>query len=232
MSPLPSKMDSATVEKCLNFCNGLVKSNKQFSFKLSMGKEVSLNFENKEPVNSSWNKKKKSPSQLRRENKRRMERKQAEDTEIVTEEANIHFFNEVSEEEETGGFKCRECAQTFKSEKGLKIHFGKTHKSEVLLPTPEKERCFSSLEEPSLTLTPPHGPRNDENKTVTKEESEQPIPLLKEAENLDLEVTCLKQISEYKELVKYLARVRYIEFECECSACDPKHWERLKKKKT
>ena len=232
MSPLPSKMDSATVEKCLNFCHGLVKSNKQFSFRLSLGKEVSFNFENKELVNSSWNKKKKSPSQLRRESKRRIEREQAKVTETVTEEANIHHPDEVSQLEETVGFKCTECAQTFKSEKGLNIHFGKTHKSEVLLPTPEKERCFSSLEEPSLTLTPPHGPRTNENKTVTQKESEEPIPLLEEAEKLDLEVTCLKRIIEYKELVKYLAKVRYIEFECDCSSCNPKHWERLKKKKT
>ena len=112
--------------------------------------------------------------------------KQAEVIEIVTEEAYIDHLNEVSEVEETVGVKCTECAQTFKSEKGLNIHFGKTHKSEVLLPTPEKERCFSSLEEPSLTLTPTHGPRTYENKTVTQKESEEPIPLLEEAEKLDL----------------------------------------------
>ena len=98
-------MDSATVEKCLNFCHGLVNSNKQFSFKLSLGKEVSFNFTNKELVNSSCNKKKKSLSRLRRENKRRMKREQAKVTETVTEEANIHHPNEVSKLEETVGFK-------------------------------------------------------------------------------------------------------------------------------
>ena len=102
----------------------------------------------------------------------------------------------------------------------------------MLLPTPEKERCFSSLEEPSLTLTLPHGPRTNENKTVTQKESEEPIPLQEESEKLDLEVTCLKRIIEYKDLVKYLVKVRYIEFEYDCSSCNPKHLERLKKKKT
>ena len=47
MSPLLSKMDSATVEKCLDFCHGLVKSNKQFNVKLFLGKEEYFNFKNK-----------------------------------------------------------------------------------------------------------------------------------------------------------------------------------------
>ena len=69
-------MNSAIVDKCLNFCNGLVKSNKQVSFNLSLGKDINFNFQYKEPANGSWTRKKKSPSQMRREAKRKSERDQ------------------------------------------------------------------------------------------------------------------------------------------------------------
>ena len=71
-------MNSAIVDKCLDFCNGLVKSNKQFSFNLSLGKDINFKFQQKEPANGSWTRKKKSPSQLRREAKRKNERDKAE----------------------------------------------------------------------------------------------------------------------------------------------------------
>ena len=50
-------------------------------------------------------------------------------------------------------FKCNHCDVTFKSEKGLNIHIGKSHKLIIQI-TPEKERSASLLEEPLLTLTP------------------------------------------------------------------------------
>ena len=50
-------------------------------------------------------------------------------------------------------FKCIDCGQAFKTEKGLNIHIGRLHKD--LNPnTPEKERIYSNVEEPSLALTP------------------------------------------------------------------------------
>ena len=62
--------------KCLAFCQALVSSNQKFTFTLSIGKET-FNFDNKELVASSCvhKKKKKSPSQIRREEKRREARK-------------------------------------------------------------------------------------------------------------------------------------------------------------
>ena len=62
-------MDVLVMEKCLDFCQGLVQSNHKFSFNFSCGKDT-FNFDNKELAHSSW-KKKKSPSQLRREKMRR-----------------------------------------------------------------------------------------------------------------------------------------------------------------
>ena len=49
-----------------------------FAFSLSFGKDISFNFQNKEPVKSSCYRKNKYPSQLRREAKRKGEREQAE----------------------------------------------------------------------------------------------------------------------------------------------------------
>ena len=59
---------------CLVFCQALAKSNQKFSLNLNIGKD-NFSFTNKELATSSWQmKKKKSPSQLRREAKRREER--------------------------------------------------------------------------------------------------------------------------------------------------------------
>ena len=66
----------ATVDKCLAFCQALVSSNQKFTFTLSIGKET-FKFNNQELVASSCvkSKKKKSPCQLRREDRRREARK-------------------------------------------------------------------------------------------------------------------------------------------------------------
>ena len=53
---------------------------------------------------------------------------QTEETAKVTENANVHEPNKVSELEEAENVKCKQCELTFKSEKGLRIYMGKTHK--------------------------------------------------------------------------------------------------------
>ena len=123
------------MEKCLAFCQDLVISNHKFSFNFN---------ENKEQVNSSW-KKKKSPSQVRREAKRRETRKT---TQEATEKVSAKSLSDNLD------YKCPQCEISFKTEKGLNIHIGKAHKKEEL-PTPEKERGASAHEDLSLTLTPP-----------------------------------------------------------------------------
>ena len=131
------------LEKCLAFFQGLVETNTKFSFNLSLGKDV-FDFNNKELDNSSWKKKKKSPSQIRREKRRKDDReKTKEDTEEVSEKSDS---NKPS-------FKCDHCDANFKSEKGWNIHVGKAHKTEASY-VPEKEREVSPQEELMLTLTP------------------------------------------------------------------------------
>ena len=129
-------------------------SGQKFSFTLSIGKD-NFSFTNKE-LGSSSCMKKKSPSQIRRELRRREERslkKAAEPTEKVA---------EASESEEscpkvnTVDFQCSQCVSSFNAEEDLNAHIGDLH---TTLPTPEKERAPDQIAD--LLLTPIHGQRKD-----------------------------------------------------------------------
>ena len=144
-------MDVVVVQKCLAFCQGLVESNTKFTFNLSLAQDAFI-FDNKELAKSSCEKKK-SPSQLRREKKRKEERKtKKEDTAKVSENL----------DPESPKFKCDHCEATFSSEKGLKIHVGKSHKTNSSS-TPEKERGSSPEKELLLNLTPARESREELN---------------------------------------------------------------------
>ena len=174
--------------------------------------------------------KKISPSQIRKETRSKIERMQTEETAQVTKNANVHEPNKVSELDKAENVKFKQCDLTFKSEKGLKTHMGKTHEKETLISTPEKERGSATFEEPSLTLTPVEGPRDKDFITVALESSEEALRILKQDEEQDLEVACLMQITEYKIMVKHLARYRFSENECFCKICDPRYWEKIRMK--
>ena len=155
-------MESGVAEKCLVFCQAPTSSNHKFSLSLSIGQD-NLNVCNKDLVTSSVLKKKKKPtSQIRREAKRKLERQQKEKSEItaeVSEDSSKSKCEEVSDNEEAKLFKCPECELSFKTEKGMKIHIGKSHKSDTLS-TPEKERNTSSMNM-SLALSPIEGSRDE-----------------------------------------------------------------------
>ena len=74
----------------------------------------------------------------------------------------------------------------------------------------------------SLTLTPPLEARKEQNESVSVKVSEEAIPLIKVAEKQDPEVSCIKDITDYQEMVNHLAWHYYNEFECKCLTCDPK----------
>ena len=133
------------VEKCLAFCQALVTANKTFSLHLSINKD-SFVFSNKELTKSSCMAKKKSPSQVRREMRRRNERESKKSE--VTVNVNEHFNPETP-----AVYSCNLCEVNFKTEKRLKIHIGKVHKEDVLESTLEKERD-KVQDESSLLLTP------------------------------------------------------------------------------
>ena len=63
-------MNPTVVDKCLAFCQTLASFKHKFTFNLSIGKDT-FNFDLKELSTSSYMVKKKTPSQLRREARRR-----------------------------------------------------------------------------------------------------------------------------------------------------------------
>ena len=146
----------ASVDKCLAFCQSLVMSGKKFSFTLSIGADTFC-FNNKE-LDSSSCVKKKSPSQIRRELKRKavrnMKKPEAESTEQVI-EADL-----VKEKDSRALNMCSQCDLSFKSEEELKAHIRDMHSAPVL-PSPEKEPSPDHIRD--LVLTPIHGQRNEED---------------------------------------------------------------------
>ena len=145
-------MDKDVVEKCLAFCQALSNSNQLFSFNLKIGSDT-FNFDLKELAKSSCVKKKKSPSQLRREKRRRDERKRAEEDTVEGSEKSVMVVKP----------KCDPCGKSFNSEEELNSHIESDHKA---LPTPEKERSIASCS--SLQLSPIHMQR-DEGKLSEQE---------------------------------------------------------------
>ena len=118
MTAMLGKEDkSALVSQCLDFCQTLAGKSLTFSFTLSLGDSFSFSLDTsgKEAVASKA--KKKTPSTLKRDARRRNEfvKKKLEDS--------------TGEKTLDGKvFKCDQCGNIFKSENGLKIHVGKCHK--------------------------------------------------------------------------------------------------------
>ena len=160
-------MESGVADKCLAFCQALTSSNHKFSLSLSIGKDH-FNFCNKDLLSSSLvKKKKKSPSQMRREAKRKHERLEKATSEVtakVSDESSMSKHEEVSDIEEAKHFKCTDCELFFKTEKGLNIYIGKSHKKETLS-TSEKERRTSSRNM-SLALSPIFGSREEQEQDI------------------------------------------------------------------
>ena len=136
-----------TIDKCLAFCQALVSSNQKFTFTLSIGKET-FKFDNKELVASSCGKnKKKSPSQVRREERRREARKLKTAEQVVEvlpsatpqQAAEKTAVNAVPQQESTTSqFKCEQCDFKSTSERGLKQHTRIKHReAEESTPSPQ-----------------------------------------------------------------------------------------------
>ena len=110
-----------SVDKCLAFCQSLVMSGHKFSFTLSIG-NGNFSFNNKELGSSSCTRKKKSPSQIRRELRRKTERslkKAAETTEKVVEARKSEEFGSLVN---PVNFHCSGCDLSFKTEEDLNAH--------------------------------------------------------------------------------------------------------------
>ena len=170
----------ATVDKCLAFCQALVSSNQKFTFTLSIGKET-FKFNNQELVASSCvkSKKKKSPCQLRREDRRREARKLKIAEQVVEvphsatpqQAAEKTAVTAVAKQESTTlAFKCELCDYKCTSESRLKQHtensikhralasqfVADNEKAEESTPSPPASR--SACPSPSRLSSPPPSP--------------------------------------------------------------------------
>ena len=136
--------DSSLATKCLAFCQALSSQGKAFQFSLNIGSTFSFTLDTrcKETLAT---KKKASPSTLRRNAKRREEflkrkhqpAQQQEKSETVKEKPR-----------QRAAFQCDQCDNHFKSESGLKIHIGKSHKAQQAA-----EILRGDLEEKALNIS-------------------------------------------------------------------------------
>ena len=137
--------DSSLATKCMAFCQALTNHGKAFQFSLNIGSTFSFTLDTrcKETLAT---KKKASPSTLRRNAKRRedfLKRKykpgDQQQEKIVTDK---------EQTSQNAAFQCDQCDNHFKTESGLKIHIGKSHK----LPPIEHVRDTSIAS--SLSVSP------------------------------------------------------------------------------
>jgi hypothetical protein len=139
--------DSVLVSQCLDFCQALAIMEQTISFSLTLGSTYSFNLDTRKkdtsPGEKVIQKKKQSPSTIRRNHRRKEEflKKKRETTSDM---------DSTSVLEDT--FQCEHCANSFKTENGLKIHIGKSHKALKLNLSLEKVR--DHLQDTSLTLSP------------------------------------------------------------------------------
>ena len=142
------------MDKCLAFCQALITSDQKFTLNLSIGNDK-LFFSNKE-LESSWKKKKKkSPSQLRREKNRKITRQNKAAEKVAGDGASETASRETEDNltaEKAGvpaAIACEECAYKATTEKGLKQHKRMKHgkPQQSTLSTPEVSRRPSRSED-------------------------------------------------------------------------------------
>ena len=154
--------DSTLATKCMDFCNALASQGLAFSFTLSVGPDFSFSLDARErkqaaKVLTAEVKKKLSPSQVRRNARRRQE--------FLKRKAETNGKEQVVEAKT---LKCDQCDKQFKSESGLKIHMGKSHKN--VNTTPERMR-----QQPASPATKPTSPLSDARREEVGEEKEEPV---------------------------------------------------------
>ena len=176
--------NAALLSQCLDFCQTLSTKSLTFSFALSLGNSFSFHLDTSGKgaiaFEAKKKKKKKTPSALRRNARRRAEfvknKLEASTSDALQSE---HVSVEEAVEKIEKAFKCDQCENSFKSENGLKIHAGKSHKKVTSLSsTPERLR--QQLEgSVSLSASPLLDARRKElNLNNAVEEKENPPPSL------------------------------------------------------
>ena len=141
-----NESDSSLANKCLDLCLALAGQGKAFRFSLTIGSTFTFSLDSREGKETPLpSRKKKSPSTLRRNAKRKEDflKKKSTSASASGLESNQELMLQRQE------FQCDECDFKSKSENGLKIHKGKSHKE---VSTPEKLRKPSTQQ--SLLVSP------------------------------------------------------------------------------
>ena len=171
--------DSSLATKCLAFCQALSSQGKAFQFSLNIGSTFSFTLDTrcKETLAT---KKKASPSTLRRNAKRREEflkRKRQpaqhqEKSETVKEKPR-----------QRAAFQCDQCDNHFKSESGLKIHIGKSHKAQQAA-----EILRGDLEEEALNISQ----QSEVTREEVGEEKGEPVSPLQPSPSTPPPILCIE----------------------------------------
>ena len=128
--------DSTLATKCLDLCQTLADQGLAFNFSLKIGSTFSFSLGARDKGLASEipgkTKKKPSPSTLRRNARRKEAFLKKRQTPVpVSPEACVEPGVGLPQQGEDG-FNCDICGNTFKSDNGLRIHKGKSHKSQEL----------------------------------------------------------------------------------------------------
>ena len=130
----PASEDAILLAKCLEFCQALSSQGQLFNISISTCSGYSFCLDTRsKTVNSQSQKKKASPSRLRRNAKRREEFLARKQRTSPTPESGGDEIASVTH-------KCDQCEYVTASEKGLKQHSRMKHKNTVPASTPEIPR--------------------------------------------------------------------------------------------
>ena len=140
-----SEEDAKLASQCLDICQTLAGKSLPFSFSFNIGPNFSFSVDTRGKEVSTLQKKKKTPSTLRRDARR--------SEEFLNKKPNAPTAEKT--------LKCDQCDGTFKSENGLKIHIRKAHKT----PKP-KERLRQN---PGSPATMPPSPLLDASREEVAE---------------------------------------------------------------
>ena len=140
-----SVTDSSLTTQCLDFCQALAGQGKVFKFSITIDSTFTFSLDTREGKETfpTRIKKRSSPSTIRRNAKRREEYLKRSPSEAAT------ATGLETIQKQCNAFQCDHCDSTFKTENGLKIHKGRSHKEAS---SPEKIRKPSS--QSSLIVSP------------------------------------------------------------------------------
>ena len=146
-----SEDNSDLASQCMAFCQALASKGQTFSFSLNVGPSFTFSLDTRGNGSTTLSKKRKTPSTQRRNSRRRAEFLAKKHGPPPETEPSVE---KETEPEEENIFQCDQCENNFKSENGLKIHIGKTHKkvdSEFATPECPRQQPRSSV---SLSASP------------------------------------------------------------------------------